>query len=102
MLEWEVRGATLVEIIPGWEGGVPDAGDVTAYPNATFSYRLHACNHDNCVDQSVMIQVAPPLPAATQGPPATPTYTPTATPRPLRVRQIIDRLAEAWPASCPP
>ncbi len=102
VLEWEVRGATLVEIIPGWEGGVPDAGNVTVYPNATFSYRLHACNHDNCVDQSVMIQVAPPLPAATQGPSATPTYTPTATPRPLRVRQIIDRLAEAWPASCPP
>jgi hypothetical protein len=102
VLEWEVRGATLVEIIPGWEGGVPDAGNVTVYLNATFSYRLHACNHDSCVDQSVMIQVAPPLPAATQGPPATPTYTPTATPRPLRVRQIIDRLAETWPASCPP
>ena len=102
MLEWEVRGATLVEIIPGWEGGVPDAGNMTVYPNATFSYRLHACNHDRCVDQSVMIQVAPALPTSTQGPTATPTHTPTATPRPLRVRQIIDRLAEAWPASCPP
>jgi len=102
VFEWEVRGATLVEIIPGWEGGVPDAGNMTVYPNATFSYRLHACNYDRCVDQSVMIQVAPLLPTSTQGPPATPTHTPTATPRPLRVRQIIDRLAEAWPASCPP
>ena len=102
VLEWEVRGATLVEIIPGWEGGVPDAGNITVYPNTTFSYRLHACNYDRCADQSVMIQVAPPLPTSTLGPPATPTYTPTATPRPLRVRQIIDRLAEAWPASCPP
>lgn len=102
VLNWAVERATRVEISPGWEGGVSLVGDATVYPNASFPYRLRACNQDRCAEKTIVIQVSSPLPTATPAPTFTPTLTPTPTPRPYRVRELIDALANVWPDSCPP
>ena len=102
ILDWAVERATRVEISPGWEGGVSLIGNATVYPNASFPYRLRACNEDRCTEKSIVVQVTSPLPTETPAPTFTPTLTPTPTPRPHRVRELIDTLASVWPDSCPP
>jgi hypothetical protein len=102
VLTWETQGPGRVQIMPGFEGGLGESGSVTVQPEVATNYVLHACNKTECTDRGVMIAVKESTPTATMGPPPTPTDTPTPTPRPTRIRQLLDRMAQVWPASCPP
>lgn len=103
VLSWEVYNATRVQIFPGFDALSP-FGNITVNPQGNTTYVLHACNHDTCTDRSLMILTGPaePTPAPVYVPPPLPTDTPVPTPRPNTVREMFEKLAAAWPGSCPP
>jgi hypothetical protein len=71
-------------------------------PQISTNYVLHACNKTECVDMGVMVLVKEPTPVPPMEPPPPPTDTPTPTPRPPLIRDLIERMSEAWPRTCPP
>ncbi len=56
-LSWDLDGATEAYLYPGGENGVVAPGTMIVAPTTTTTYRLEACNEDNCIDKKVTVKV---------------------------------------------